>query len=51
MSRLRSPPIMAPGKTQQEITAENSKQNTPGQLERTDSMYKRKTQIIFDVFY
>ena len=25
--------------------------NTPGQLERTDSKYERKRQIIFDVFY
>ena len=37
--------------TQQEIVAWNSKQNTPGPLERTNLKHKRKKQIIFDAFY
>ena len=39
------------GKTNQEIVAQNSKQNTPGHFDRTSLKYKRKRQVIFDTFY
>ena len=36
---------------EKEIVTYNSKQNTPGQLQKTNVKYKRKRQIIFDAFY